>query len=657
MSRPLPDAVVPRSGGLSLFWKVLFLVAAVSLLPLGVAMLLSINAATTVTEELLQKNLLQMSKQAAERSSYTLVSMDSDLDVMRELSPTAEDFATFSHGQRRELYSTAADGTRQREDVPKYREVSLYRPDGSPLVVIVDDVPLKEPLAWRGAAGRWCEKEDFVSAAVAKPGRAVVAGLVGCHPEVEVYSPVGGRLGERFSGGIRVSKAMVDDGGKVIGVASLVLSQLHLVWALESLQRSDYGTDIVPIMIDREGWVLAHPDHRLTYGLDHAGDVLLGEALQDGRSVQLTELKGATGEAFGSLLKETNRGGSANLVVHDFQDGPWVAAAYPVEGEIGNYSGSNPYGTVVVLYPRDKALAVVSGLQVNLLILGGVTLLLVLLGSIFLAGNVTRPIRRLASAAQAIARGQSRPVPAHRKDELGDLARAFNHMEQDLVESRVALIRSERLAAIGRFVSGIVHETKNVLAGLGNYVTLLERRADEDIRNRILPPMRRALEQMDTLVVRLRELSMEPRLEETDISGVLRHAVELVENQARNAAIDLHVSVPTELELPRADGAQLGQVFLNLLINAIEAVEKDGVVTLKAMVAGDELVVIVHDSGPGLPDVPPGELREPFYTTKTGGTGLGLYISSSIVERHEGTLVLQNGPSGGAEAIVRLPIA
>jgi signal transduction histidine kinase len=656
MSRPLPDAVAPRSRGLSLFWKVLFLVAAVSLVPLGVAMLLSINAATTVTEELLQKNLLQMSKQAAERSSYTLVSMDSDLDVMRELSPTADDFATFSHGQRRELYSTATDGTRQREDVPKYREVSFYLPDGSPLVVVVDDVPLKDPLPWRGSAGRWCEKEDFVSAAVAQPGRAVVAGLVGCHPEVESYSPVGGRLGERFSGGIRVSKAMVDEGGKVIGVASLILSQLHLVWALESLQRSDYGTDIVPIMIDRDGWILAHPDHRLTYGLDHAGSVVLGNELADGRSLQLTELAGATGEAFGSLLIETNSGGSANLVVHDFEDGPWVAAAYPVDGEIGSYSGSNPFGTVVVLYPREKALAVVSGLQVNLLILGGVTLLLVLLGSIFLAGNVTRPIRRLASAAQAIARGQSRPVPAHRKDELGDLARAFNRMERDLVESRVALIRSERLAAIGRFVSGIVHETKNVLAGLGNYVTLLERRADEDIRNRILPPMRRALEQMDTLVVRLRELSMEPRLEETDLSGVLRHAVELVENQARNAAIELDVSLPPELELPRADGAQLGQVFLNLLINAIEAVEKDGVVTLKATKEAGQLIVVVHDSGPGLPDVPSSELREPFFTTKTGGTGLGLYISSSIVERHEGSLILKNGVSGGAEAIVRLPL-
>ncbi len=654
------DATVPTgstSRGLSLFWKVLLLVAAVSLIPLGAAVLLSISAATTVTEELLQKNLLQMSKQAAERTSYTLVSMDSDLDVMMELAPTATAFASFSHGQRRELYSTSSDGGRRREDVPKYREVSLFNADGTPVVVIVDDVAIPDPQPWQGAGGRWCESADFVAAALAAPGKAVVTGLVGCHPEVETYTPAGGRLGERFSGGVRVSKALVAEDGAVRQVASLLLSQLHLAWALESLQRSEYGTDVLPMMVGRQGWVLAHPDHRLTYGLDHGGNVVAGQDLADGRSIQLTKLPRDAGGSFVSIMEQTNSGTSANVVVGSFLGEPWVAAAYPVEGEVGKYHSGRPFATVVVLYPRDKALAVVSSLQSSLLVLGGITLLLVLLGSIFLAGNVARPIRRLASAAQAIARGQSRPVPAHRRDEIGDLARAFNHMEHDLAVSREALLRSERLAAIGRFVSGIVHETKNVLAGLGNYVSLLERRADDDIRARILPPMRRALEQMDTLVVRLRELSLEPRLEETDICAVLNHAVELVENQALDRNIELHLSIPPQLEMPRADGPQLGQVFLNLLINALEAVERDGVITVLAEERAGELVVVVGDSGPGLPDVPAGELLQPFYTTKTGGTGLGLYICGSIVERHGGAFLLRNGSGGGAKAVVRLPVS
>lgn len=643
-------------GGLSLFWKVLLLVAAVSLIPLGVAMLLSINAATNVTEELLQKNLLQMSKQAAERTSYTLVSMDSDLDVMLELPPTPEAFATFSHGQRRELYSEAEDGSRRREDVPKYREVSLFKADGTPAVVVVDDVVMAMPGPWRGAAGRWCEAVDFVSAAVEQPGVAVVSGLVGCHVEVEKYTPAEGRLGERFSGGIRVSKAFLNDHHEVVGVASLVLSHLHLVWALESLQSSEYGTDILPVMIDRQGWVVAHPDARFTYGLDHVGNVVSGRHFGDGRSVQVTQLPPGAGESFASIIAKTNRGGSANVVVRDFLDGTWVAAAYPVQGEVGAYNSTQPFGTVVVLYPRDKALAVVSRLQGWLVLLGVATLLLVLLGSILLARNVTRPIRNLAVAASAIAQGETLPVPAQRGDEIGDLARSFNRMQLDLEVSREALSRTERLAAIGRFVSGIVHEVKNVLAGLGNYVTLLERRADDDIRTRILPPMRRALEQMDTLVVRLRELSLKPKFEETNICAVLHHALELVDNQARERGIDLNVQVPETLELPHADGSLLGQIFLNLLINALEAVDDGGTVLLHAAMTEEGVVVTVKDSGPGLPNVPIGELLQPFYTTKTGGTGLGLYISASIIERHNGTFSLENHPEGGSLATVVLPL-
>ncbi len=611
----------PPPRGLSLFWKVLLLVAAVSLLPLGLAMFLSIGSATSVTEELLQKNLLQLSRQAAERTSYTLVSVDSDLDVVFELAHTGEAFEAFSHGQRRELYSDV-DGVHRREAVPKYREVSFHAPDGEPVVVVVDDRAVPSPVPFRPFAN----------------------------------APAGGRLGNRFSGGIRVSKALVDSTGKVAGVASLVLSQLHLVWALESLQRGDGGQDLLPLMVDREGWVVAHPDARFTVGLDRVGEVVAGASWEAGRAVQVTSLTGQAGEGYRRILQATGTGQDATTVIAEPGREDWVAAAVPIEAEIGGFTAANPYGTVLVLYPRDKALSVVSGLQRGLLLLALATVLLVLMGSILLAGHITRPIQRLAGAAAAIARGESQPVPDHRGDEVGELARSFNRMQRDLEVSREAVLRAERLAAVGRFVSGIIHETKNILAGLGNYVTLLERRADDNIRERILPPMRRALEQMDTLVVRLRELSLKPRFEETNLAGVLAHAVELVENQARDRAIELVVDVPEHLDLPRADGSLLGQVFLNLLINAMEAVERDGKVTLTAGLGEGVLTVRVHDSGPGLPDAPNGELFEPFYTTKTGGTGLGLYISSSIVDRHGGTFALRNHPDGGAEAVVALPV-
>jgi signal transduction histidine kinase len=639
----------------SLFWKVLLLVALVSLVPLGLAMVLSINAATSVTEELLQKNLQQMSRQAAERTSYTLVSVDSDLDVMRELTLSGAAFETFSHGQRRELYSVSDTGGRQREDIPKYREVAMYSPDKEPLVVVVDDRVVESPGPFSGPGGRWCETEDFVAKALTAPGQPVVSGLIGCHPEVETYAPAEGRLGQRFSGGIRVTKALLDPTGTVLGVATLVLSQIHLVWALESLQGNDFGSDIWPMMVDREGWVIAHPEPGYTRGLDHAGQVVAGQTLESNRSLRLPELEGEVGPGFAHLLDATNRGVSQNRVIQGLQESTWVAAAAPIAAEISQFGLDHPFGTVMVLYPRDKAMSVVSSLQGWLIILALITLVLVLVASVMLARNVTQPIRDLAVAVSAIARGETRPVPGHRGDEIGDLARAVNRMQLDLEVSRDAVLRAERLAAIGRFVSGIVHEVKNVLAGLGNYVTLLERRADEDIRNRILPPMRRALDQMDTLVVRLRELSLKPRFESTDMATVLKHAAELVENQALDRRIDLAIECPESLELPHADGSLLGQVFLNLLINAIEAADKDGRVLLRAVSLPHGIEVSIRDSGPGLPDVPIGELSQPFYTTKTGGTGLGLYICNNIVERHNGEFSLANHPDGGAVATVTLP--
>lgn len=640
-------------GRLPLFWKILLLAAAVSLVPLAFAMLVSLNSATDVTESLVKQNLMQMSKQVAERTSYTVVSIDSDLDVMGELPLTEAAFVTFSHSQRRELYSGSGDARRM-EAVPKYREVAFYAPSGDPEVVVVDDAAVVAPGRFEAHANRWCEGIDFVEEALSSPGEPVVSGLVGCHFEVEQYAPVEGRLGRHFSGGIRVSKAIADADGEVLGVATLVLSQLHLVWALESLRRPGEDDDVWAMMVDRDGWVVAHPDPRFTRGPDRAGNPVDGSSWEAGRSVRLDRLGGEVGESFAAAVRRADSGRKSTAVIDEGPDGHWVVAVHPIEAEIGPFSSSHPMGAVMVLYPREKALEVTGRLKRTLAALILVTVLLVLLGSALLAGHISRPIRRLSVAARQLATGRPRVVPAERGDEIGELARAFNRMQQDLEVSREALLRAERLAAIGRFVSGIVHETKNVLASVGNYVTVLERKVEPDVRERVVAPMRRALQQMDKLVVRLRELSLKPKFAHTDIESVLAHTVELVENQAKNRRISIQLEAPANLHIPRADASLLGQVFLNLLINAMEATPQGGEIVMSAEAVAGEVVVRVKDSGSGLPEIPAGKLLEPFFTTKPGGTGLGLYICSSIIERHNGVFTIGNHPEGGVVAEVRL---
>jgi signal transduction histidine kinase len=643
-------------GRLPLFWKILLLAAAVSLVPLAFAMLVSLNSATDVTESLLKQNLMQMSKQVAERTSYTLVSIDSDLDVMGELPLTKTAFVAFSHAQRRELYSGSGDARRM-EAVPKYREVAFYHPSGTPEVVVVDDVAVVEPDRFEPHANRWCEGKDFVEAALESPGEPVVAGLVGCHFEVEQYAPAEGRLGRYFSGGIRVSKAVTDEDGQVRGVATLVLSQLHLVWALQSLRRPGEDDDVWAMMVDRDGWVVAHPDPRFTKGPDRAGNPVEGNSWEGGRSVRLDQLAGDVGELFGTAVRRANSGARSTAVIDEGPAGHWVVAVHPIEAELGPFAPSYPMGAVMVLYPRAKALEVTGQLERTLAALILVTVFLVLLGSALLAGHIARPIRRLSVAARQIATGRPRKVPEERGDEIGELARAFNRMQKDLEVSREALLRAERLAAIGRFVSGIVHETKNVLASVGNYVTVLDRKVEPDVRDRVVAPMRRALQQMDKLVVRLRELSLKPKFASTDIESVLAHTVELVDNQAKNRQITITLDAPANLHIPRADASLLGQVFLNLLINAMDATPQGGTIIMTAQAVAGEVVVRVKDSGSGLPEIPAGKLLEPFFTTKPGGTGLGLYICSSIIERHNGAFSIDNHPQGGAVAEVRLQAA
>ena len=158
---------------------------------------------------------------------------------------------------------------------------------------------------------------------------------------------------------------------------------------------------------------------------------------------------------------------------------------------------------------------------------------------------------------------------------MGELSRAFVQMQQDLAAHQEALLCSERLAAVGTFVAGIVHETKNVLAGLGNYLTFLERRfKDDPVRDQVIGPMRRALDQLDMLTVRMRELALTPRFSNMELTEVLRHALELVEHQAREEQIEIVCDFEGAIQLQKADGSLLGQVFLNLILNAVQASPK-----------------------------------------------------------------------------------
>ena len=656
---------------IGLFWKIFLMAGIASTVPLFIAVTTAMQTATNTADELMQRNVLQLANRASERIQYTLVSMESDLNVVAarrnqleepRMPPTPgstdESLATFLRDytldQRRELYVPGEQG-RRIVSVPKYREVALYGVDAQARARVVDDRILKDSPSFAPIQNRWCETRNFIQEAMRSP-QSIVVHPIGCHLSLGAYRPADGALGDHFDGGIRVSRSLLSPTGKPREVATLVLSELHLAVALKSLEEAGNDSKIWGVLVNSEGWALSHPDAQYTWGRSRSGDVIAAPGWGKPGALRITSLPHGAGDSIQHLLDEAETGSPSTVTLETPDGQEWLVAAHPVEAELGKYGEGNPLATVLVFYPRESITAIRTDLQLRFVILLAATLLFVLFASLWLARHFSHPIGQLSRAARDIARGrEARPI-AIRSDELGDLASAFEQMQKDLRAHQEAAMHNERLAAVGRFVAGIVHEVKNVLAGLGNYVSVLERRVDEDTIQRVIHPMRRALGQLDTLALRMRELTLRPRFAQTDLPSVLGHAVELCENQAQTAHITIHQDLSSDLHLPAADASMLGQVFLNVLLNAIQATPAGGSISIDAHAQEDHVLVQFRDTGEGFPPDEIDSLVEPFYTTREDGTGLGLYISKAIVVRHGGTLQLSNHPDGGAIVRVLLPI-
>ncbi len=151
---------------------------------------------------------------------------------------------------------------------------------------------------------------------------------------------------------------------------------------------------------------------------------------------------------------------------------------------------------------------------------------------------------------------------------------------------------------------------------------------------------------------------MEPRLEDVDVNQTINQTVDLLENYARNNNIDIQTDLSPNLPIIAGDQAQLQQVVLNLVNNAIDAIGRDGTISVTSRADKTDIRISVTDSGPGISESVQKKVFDPFFTTKsTGkGTGLGLWISYSIIEKMGGNLALQSREGQGATFTITLPI-
>ncbi len=304
-----------------------------------------------------------------------------------------------------------------------------------------------------------------------------------------------------------------------------------------------------------------------------------------------------------------------------------------------------------------------------------------LFSALALFRGVVRPVEALAAQADQVARlefgdlgeghqfgrlGTSfRRMVGALSDERARVQRQIDELEaanRSLREAQESLVRSEKLATVGRLAAGVAHEIGNPLGGLIGYLEILRPRlAGDPAAAPLVEGGLSAARRIDQTIRDLLDFSRpgEAARVPFPVAETVDEALRLCRPQKRFAEVEVRLAVPGGLPAVVGDRRRFTQVLVNLFLNAADAMEGEGVLEVGAVVEGDGLRLEVADSGPGLPEGAGDDIFEPFFTTKEPGqgTGLGLAISRRLVEGWGGRLEAASRPGGGAVFTVTLPVS
>ncbi|BCR05624.1 hypothetical protein DESUT3_26930 [Desulfuromonas versatilis] len=466
---------------------------------------------------------------------------------------------------------------------------------------------------------------------------------------------------------VRVAAPVAGPGGELRGVVVINVFGEELLDALETLRPSP-GIRVV----------LFNEDNRFVE-MEQAGGARRFRA----GSVEELQLWGR-----GLALRDEAAAGGAVI-----RSGDWLLASAPVQ------AAPDRLWQLAKVYPNEVLAADLRRIRETSLLVAGPLVLLAALLAMLAARSFSLPIRQLLRFAEGVAGGDYRRRSEVRsRDELGQLSAELNAMAASLAESRERLldwnrnlqrqvdqkvqelrrteaeaeqarkamaslekqlILADRLAALGMLSATVAHEIGNPLAGLKTRLQMLRRKAEPD------SPLAADLEKMLALVERLGAFLghltgyVAPRQAqqsaEVDVCRALREVEFILKEEADRRGAQLTLDMPRE-PLPVCSREQyLHQVFMNLVLNALQAVGEKGMVQVKARRGGGRVRVEVRDNGPGFSATDRDRIFEPLFTTKPEGTGLGLAIVRKLVEELGGTVEVANHPQGGAVAQVLLP--
>jgi len=256
---------------------------------------------------------------------------------------------------------------------------------------------------------------------------------------------------------------------------------------------------------------------------------------------------------------------------------------------------------------------------------------------------------------------------AHRNDEIGDLGRNFNQMVQQLSESRIEIerlhrtqmSRAEHFATLGEMATGLAHEIRNPLAGIAGVIEIIARDLPGSSPARaVVKDVRQEINRINHIVTDLLQTARPhpPKVHKSDLNTTVEHAVMLGRQQALSKGIEITLHKDPALPEVEHDSDQIHQVLLNLLLNAIQAIDRNGRVAVTVERRENFAVIEVADNGRGIPPDNLPNIFRPFFTTKGDGTGLGLSLARRIVEDHQGRIDVTSAIGEGTTFVVVLPL-
>ncbi|OGB93824.1 MAG: hypothetical protein A3H39_00460 [candidate division NC10 bacterium RIFCSPLOWO2_02_FULL_66_22] len=367
------------------------------------------------------------------------------------------------------------------------------------------------------------------------------------------------------------------------------------------------------------------------------------------------------------IIRQRRIPGSSDETVYDV----WVPVA--IEGS------DQRWGTARVGVSLESMHQEIARTRWQIAAIGLISLVVGSLSSIVLAQRITKPLQALTRGVAAVGHGDlTQRIDIQTKDELGELAHAFNDMTAQLARVRdleERLRRADRLAALGTMAAGIAHDIRNPLTSILIFSQLMSLHHDDpDVRQKFDRVVPRELERVQGVIEDMMELARPAalNLEPTNLNEVLTQALELYEEQAATQGVKVAREFDPDLPFCNADRKRLHRCFSNLLANAIQAMAKGGDLAVHTSLVSDVpaaaspsagappdamIRVTIADTGQGIQPDRLSRIFDPFYTTKEKGLGLGMAITHRIVEDHTGTIDVQSQVGLGTTFTIHLPVS